>query len=60
MGAADVSSPAAPAKRAPTITPVIARPPHIRNPNDDISEIGFDTADSAAKKTAPANDHAEP
>ncbi len=56
MGALNVLPPVPAAK--PVVVkaaPIVARPPRVRNPKDDISELGFDSAPNA---TPPATDHA--
>ena len=58
MGAVDVLPPVPAAK--PVIAksgPIVARPPRVRNPKDDISELGFDGSAAQPQATPPATDH---
>jgi hypothetical protein len=55
MGALNLLPPVPVAKPVVAKTaPIIARPPRVRNPKDDISELDFDGAPNAAP---PATDH---
>lgn len=57
MGAANVLPPAPTKPAIVKAAPVIVRPPRVRNPKDDISELGFDGTVVQPHGALPAADH---
>jgi hypothetical protein len=57
MGAVNVLPPPAPKPAIVKAPPIVPRPPRVRNPNDDISELGFDGRAAPPQSAPPAADH---